>query len=106
MKKFLAILLALTMLLSLGVVAHADEHDHEHETATEIGEQIAFLAARFEGLKQANDEGTWYYAVTDLDHNGRLELLANRKDEAGRSALKAWEISPIGTVYASGIANV
>ena len=62
-----------------------------------IGEQITFLAARFGDLRQ-NDEGSiWYYAVTDLDHNGRLELLANTKNGTGAAALKAWEISPNGS---------
>ena len=96
MKKFFAIILALCMLLSLGLVAHADEHDHDHEVANGVGEQIKFLAGRFADLEQKDDGNTWYYAVTDLDHNGRLELLATTRIQGGMSWLKAWEIGPDG----------
>ena len=95
MKKFFAIILALCMLLSLGLVAHADEHDHDHEVANGVGEQIKFLAGRFADLEQKDDGNTWYYAVTDLDHNGRLELLATCKDNFGLSWLKVWEIGQL-----------
>ena len=96
MKKFFAIILALCMLLSLGLVAHADEHDHDHEVANGVGEQIKFLAGRFADLEQKDDGNTWYYAVTDLDHNGRLELLATTRTPGDLSWLKVWEIGPDG----------
>ena len=69
----------------------------EDSANVQIGEQIAFLAARFEDLRQKEAGSPWYYAVTDLDHNGRLELLATSKMTGGASALKAWEISPNGS---------
>ena len=96
MKKFFAIILALCMLLSLGLVAHADEHDHDHEVANGVGEQIKFLAGRFADLEQKDDGNTWYYAVSDLDHNGRLELLATTRTPGDMSWLKVWEIGPDG----------
>ena len=105
MKKFFAIILALCMLLSLGLVAHADEHDHDHEVANGVGEQIKFLAGRFADLEQKDDGNTWHYAVTDLDHNGRLELLATCRDKLGLNWLRAWEISPNGATLISCTQN-
>ena len=96
MKKLFAIILALCILLSLGLIAHADEHDHEHEVANGVGEQIKFLAGRFADLEQKDDGNTWYYAVSDLDHNGRLELLATTRTPGDMSWLKVWEIGPDG----------
>ncbi len=94
MKKFLTTILALCMLFSLGAVAHADEHDHD--VANGVGEQIKFLAGRFADLEQKGDGNTWYYAVSDLDHNGRLELLATTRTPGDMSWLKVWEIGPDG----------
>ena len=61
-----------------------------------IGQQIQLIAACFNTFRQSDDESTWYYAVTDLDHNGRLELLATTKSGSGAAKLKAWEVSPNG----------
>jgi len=54
------------------------------------------MAALFQMLSAIRQEGTheWRYAVTDLDHNGRPELIAASQHQADRSTtLSVWELS-------------
>ena len=71
MKKIVAIALALVMLLSLSVSAWADNVDTD-----DLVKQLTLIKNSFNTLKQSDNPTVWYYAVTDLDHNGRVELLA------------------------------
>lgn len=94
MKKIIAAALVLVMLFSLSVSASA-------ATATTAGnmtEQLDLLYRNFGSLRQTDTPTAWYYAVTDLDHNGRLELLAvtTTSDLKNDAKLKGWEVSQDG----------
>ena len=90
MKKIVAIALALVMLLSLSVSAWADNVDTD-----DLVKQLTLIKNSFNTLRQSDNPTVWYYAVTDLDHNGRVELLAATTTDDGENdaRLKAWEVS-------------
>ena len=91
MKKNLAFALTLVLLLSLCVPAYAAPL---RASAKDAEAQINVIFQNFGSCKQADTDGTWYYAVTDLDHNGRLELLAASVQESNLlPAVKAWELN-------------
>ena len=89
MKRTMSLILALMLMLSFFTVASAD--------GTPSAEaQINTLFSSFATMKQAGPD-VWSYAVTDLDHNGRLELLAACvKGAERRTSLLAWEVSQDG----------
>ena len=112
MKKTISIVLMLVMVLSLSVASFAEESKEQTAPAPKAqtaaatpvratdetaNAQIEYLFNNFSTFKQAESaDAKWFYAVTDLDHNGRLELLANTKSGSGAAKLKAWEVSPNG----------
>ena len=94
MKKIIAAALVLVMLFSLSVSASAATVT----TAGNMTDQLELLYRNFSTLKQDDTPTVWYYAVTDLDHNGRLELLAvtTTSDLRNDAKLKGWEVSQDG----------
>ena len=55
---------------------------------------ILALFQTLPALQQEGEAREWRYAVTDLDHNGRLELVAASQHQADRSTtLKVWELN-------------
>ena len=93
MKKTLSLILALMLMLSFCTAAFAAE-------APSAESQINTLFSSFASMKQPGPD-IWSYAVTDLDHNGRLELLAAcMKGADRRTSLLAWEVTPDGTAVA------
>lgn len=93
MKKTLSLILALMLMLSFCTAAFAAE-------APSAESQINTLFSNFASMKQPGPD-IWSYAVTDLDHNGRLELLAAcMKGADRRTSLLAWEVSQDGTTVA------
>lgn len=102
MKKLISVVLVLVMLFSLSVSSFAD---NENKAAQILGAELKLLASSFNTLKQAdvdyNGAKPYYYAVTDLDHNNRIELLAFCPLDAGgnTSMAKAWEINETGTAF-------
>ena len=89
MKKIIAIVLALVMLVSLSVSAWADNVNTD-----DLVKQLTLIKNSFNTLRQSDNPTVWYYAVTDLDHNGRLELLAASVQGDGRyTHVMAWEMS-------------
>ena len=99
MKKTIASLLVLVLLLSCGLSAFAADAGTEGK---DLSTQLKYIATSFNTLKQPESGNPWYYAVTDLDHNGRLELLAYSQQNAISGIAKGWEISPDG----SGLAEL
>ena len=92
MKKLISCILIFALLCSLSVSAFA-----ELSTGENAGAQLKLIANSFGMLRQPVGKDPWYYAVTDLDHNGRLELLACRKDsETGDGYVRGWELTPDG----------
>ena len=91
-KSYLSIILALALLLLLSVSAFADD------AAASPRQQLQLIASQIDSLKQTNTENPWYYTVTDLDHNGRLEFVAASQHPHDRSTnLKIWSVSKDGT---------
>ena len=89
MKKSLSLMLALMLMLSFCTAAFAAD-------APSAETQINTLFSNFASMKQPGPD-VWSYTVTDLDHNGRLELLAaSMKGADRRTSLMAWEVSPDG----------
>ena len=96
-KRILAYLLVLTMLASMAVMASAGAYaDGELQNITmaptDIDNQLSYIFSQVSSLKQ-NDGNTWYYTVTDLDHDGSLEFIAASQHPEDRSTnLKVWEV--------------
>ena len=105
----------LVMVLSLSVASFAEESSAQTAPAPKAqtaaatpvratdetaNAQIEYLFNNFNTFKQAESaDAKWSYAVTDLDHNGRLELLAASVQGDGRyTHVMAWEV---GTDLAS-----
>ena len=109
MKKAISIVLMLVMVLSLSVASFAEESSAQTAPAPKAqtaaatpvratdetaNAQIEYLFNNFNTFKQAESaDAKWSYAVTDLDHNGRLELLAASVQGDGRyTHVMAWEV--------------
>ena len=109
MKKTISILLMLVMLFSLSTAALAEANNTQTVPAADaqtvfptpvkatdeaVSTQIQYLFNNFNTFKQPESDGTkWSYAVTDLNHNGRLELLAASVQGSGRyTYVCAWEV--------------
>ena len=61
----------------------------------DFAEQAAFLAANYEIWKSNLTWDYWGYAVTDLDQNGRAEILISEDHGTSHSCTTAvWEIAP------------
>ncbi|MBO5640112.1 MAG: hypothetical protein J5916_09430 [Oscillospiraceae bacterium] len=109
MKKTISIVLMLVMILSLSVASFAEESSAQTApepkaqtaAATPVrasdetaNAQIQYLFNNFNTFKQPESAGVkWSYAVTDLNHNGLLELLAASVQGEGRyTYVTAWEM--------------
>ena len=92
-KSILSILLTLTLLFSLAVSAGTTAFAVDSTAKTK--DQIKLIASEFGSLKQTDSKNTtWYYAVTDLDHNGLLELIAAAQNPQDLStSVKIWTVS-------------
>lgn len=91
-KRFLSLLLAALMLVTLafgtGAAAYAETSD------ADVDQQLNLIVSQLDKLGQKNGENTWYYTVTDLDHDGNLEFIAASQHPQDRSTnVKAWEVS-------------
>lgn len=83
-KKVLSLVLALSTLLAFGAAASA-----EHSS---VSQQIDLIYAMLPSTIPEIQAQSWYCAITDFDHNGRLELLAASGHGLDAQA-KAWEIN-------------
>ena len=84
LKTFFLLFLALSILLSFGSVAFAGLSSAE--------QQVNLIYTNLFPLAQETQGGNWFYAVTDFDHNGRLELLA-ASGQGSESRSKVWEVN-------------
>ena len=78
-NRLLALLLTLMMLLSVvsaTSAAFADDIPNITMEPSDIDRQLSFIQSKASGLKQADSDVTWFYSVTDLDHDGNLEFVA------------------------------
>ena len=92
-KRIICFILTAIFTLILCAAASAEPVKADAQLAEQ---QITYFSSNLSAFQQNGTEGKWYYAVTDLDHNGMLELIAVATDEAGNSkALRAWTFSCI-----------
>ena len=62
--------------------------------ASDIDAQLALIYSKVGTMLQTGGELPWYYTVTDLDHDGRLEFIAASQHPSDRSTnLKIWSVS-------------
>ncbi len=86
-KALLSILLTLAVLLSLSAFSASAE-------TTDEDAQLSLIFSKLSEFRQDESSNKWYYCVTDLDRNGRMELIAASQHPADRSTnLKVWEVS-------------
>ena len=91
MKKILSIALALFMLMSLCAGALAAP---VQLSSADADTQINFIYSKLSTMKQSEAKKAWSYAITDLDRNGQLELLAASEHDADHSTtLMVWEVN-------------
>ena len=102
-KSFMGVLLALVMVITMVVLAPAAGAEN---SAATVDQQIGLLFSRIAQEKQAG-QMQWYYSVTDLDHDGHLELVAAAQHPADRSTnLKVWEVSDTMDSLVEGRLNI
>ena len=97
-KRIIVYLLATALLASAavcgGVSAFADDLKPITMETSDIDNQLIFIYNQVGSLKQSDSQNTWYYTVTDLDHDGNLEFIAASQHPQDRSTnLKVWEVS-------------
>ena len=102
-KNIFSLLLALIMLFSVAIIGPAAAFAEEAalaeiipaaEEVSDVDAQLALIFAKIGILKQPNTALSWYYTVTDLDHNSRLEFIAASQHPNDRSTnLKIWEVN-------------
>lgn len=78
MKKTISVVLALLLIASVSVMSFAEPVVKKVQVAekSDIDKQIDMIFANLSELSQDTINGLWNYAITDLDHNGSLELVA------------------------------
>ena len=97
MKKFVSVFLVLTVLAAVCATAFAAPVTvaaMQPVAATPIDEQIRLINANLPSLSRDTESEQWKYAVTDLDRNGRLELVAAGIEEGTYSTMA--EIYEVG----------
>ena len=93
MNKTISLILVLSLVLACGAFGSAAADGIEQEG---IGTQLKLISSSFHDYVQPTDGAPWFYTVTDLDHNGLLELLAYSRQNTVSGTAKGWEINPAG----------
>lgn len=77
MKKIISLMLVLLLVASVAVSSFAEPVVKKVQAAekTDVDKQIDLLYANLAELSQDSIDGLWNYAITDLDHDGNLELI-------------------------------
>ena len=114
--RMTAIILALIMMLSLAACGSAQASAQGQETApagteaqsapaepvapevpaelSDTDAQLELICDNMDKMLQPAGELPWFYTVTDLDHDGCIELIAASQHPQDRSTnLKIWEVS-------------
>lgn len=91
MKKILSAVLAVLMLMTVCASALAAP---VQLSSADADAQIRFIYSKLSTMKQNEAKKAWSYAITDLDRNGQLELLAASEHDADHSTtLMVWEVN-------------
>ena len=98
MKKYLSILLCLTLCASMAACSSGEPAPEPEEPAVsgEPEDQVRLIADSRELwlVTDVNEADQYQYAVTDLDENGRLELIATITEGSGQfSTTHFYEVS-------------
>ena len=92
-KTFLSMILAAAMIFAIAA-GGAQSTLAESVTVEQADAALNTIFATMGSFKQTGTSAAWRYAVTDLDHNGRLEVVAAALHPVDRSNnLKVWELS-------------
>ena len=92
-KRWFSLLLTAVLLLTAAAFGSATAF-----AAADYGTQINLISSQMSTLKQNDTSNTWYYQISDLDHNGRLEFIAAAQHPGDRSTnMKIWEVNEEGT---------
>ena len=97
-SRIFSFLLAVVMLISVVGLGTQSAQAEKMVTATqepsEVDLQLDLIYSQIDKLVQKESQNTWYYSVTDLDHDGNLEFIAASLHPQDRSTnLKMWEVS-------------
>ena len=93
-RLMLVIVLMLALSLSAGYTALA-----ENLNVQQAESQINTIFATLDSLKQNSSGDVWRYAVTDLDHNGCLEVIAASLHADYATNVKVWELNTDGSAF-------
>ncbi|MBO4290209.1 MAG: hypothetical protein J5865_08965, partial [Lachnospiraceae bacterium] len=99
MKKLLSILLCFILAAGLaacsGSQQEAEQPEEQPETSADPADQVKLIAANRDLWLDTSQQADFVmYAVTDLDENGRLELIATITEGTGQfSSTRFWEVS-------------
>ena len=74
-KRIWSILLAAALFLSAAAFATPAALAADADPA-DVDTQIILIYSKLSELLVKDEENEWYYTVTDLDHNGKLEFVA------------------------------
>ena len=100
MKKTTALVLILAMMLAIAGTAMAESNEL---TPQQADLQINYLFSNLKTFQQDETNQTWQYAVTDLDHNGQLELIAASLNTLDHSTdVRLWEVNLADTSFQEG----
>lgn len=90
----LAMMLVLALTISTGASVLADS-----PSVQQADSQIKTIFATLDSLKQDASGDVWRYAVTDLNHNGCLEVVAASLHADYATNVKVWELNAGGTAF-------
>ena len=92
-KRTWSILLAAALLLSTAAFAAPAALAADADPA-DVDTQLILIYSRLDELVVKDEENEWYYTVTDLDHNGKLEFVAACENpDTLATSLKVWEVN-------------
>lgn len=121
MKKIITILLAVLMMLTAAGCSEATPSQTEEPEAIVPSPEVSLQPETLSQEQQrqlimdsyeswrAQDEyySPWYYSITDLDHNGRLEVIAASMQGTGLFTFATlWEVNEEGTALVSCQSNL
>ena len=91
MKKAISFALVLMLVFSFAGSVGAEPVRANDETTAS---QLNLLYSNLNAVEQDETAATWCYTVTDLDHNGRLEIVAASIQGGGsNTVVKIWEVN-------------
>ena len=93
-RFLLAMMLVLALTVSTGASVLADS-----PSVQQADSQINTIFATLDALKQNASGDVWRYAVTDLNHNGCLEVVAASLHADYATNVKVWELNAGGTAF-------